>query len=148
MSAWIVSRAHIDVLVQALAESERVTDVDPDELGRQLWRENVKAVSIRYPGDTGDGDRPGPIGFRDADADAYTYRRPSKRIELPGVHKAIAAYQYQCAEYDGWDEAQAQLWLNPLRQELEARGIRYNDDDPWGYDEDDVHVSVEDGVIR
>lgn len=143
MSAWIVSRAHIDVLVQALAEGEHVTDVDPDEIGRTLWRENLKSVAIRYPGDTGDGDRPGPISFRDEQVDTYTYRRPARRIEPTGVLYAISCYQYQCAEYEGWERTTGQQWLAPLRLALEAHpSVKLHPDFgeyPWGYEEKDVH---------
>jgi hypothetical protein len=141
MSAWIVDRAHIDVLVQALAEGEHVTDVDPDEIGRTLWRENLKSVAIRYPNDT-DGTRPGPNSFRDGDVDTYTYRRPSKRITPDGVYAAVACYQYQCAEYEAWDQQTGAKWTTTLREALEASGVRKDralDQNPWGYTEDDVH---------
>ncbi|GAA4758654.1 hypothetical protein GCM10023328_47710 [Modestobacter marinus] len=36
ISAWIVSRARIDVLVQELCEGEHVTYLNPDEVGRVL----------------------------------------------------------------------------------------------------------------
>jgi hypothetical protein len=142
MSAWIVGRAHIDVLVQALAEGEHVTDVDPDELGRRLWRENLVSVATRYPND-GDGERPGPIGFRDSDVDTYVYRRPTERIDPTGVLYAVSCYQYQCAEYDGWDRVEAQAWVNRLREALTAHPDVDPHPDfgtyPWGFEEEDVH---------
>jgi hypothetical protein len=106
VSAWIVSRAHIDVLVQALAEGEHVTDVDPDEIGRELWRENLASVADRYPNDR-DGDRPGPADFRDADVDAYEYRRPRNKPNLQGLLHAVACYEYQSCEHPEWGASRA-----------------------------------------
>ena len=145
MSAWIVSRAHIDVLVQGLAESEIVTHLDPDELGRVLWRENLASVAYRYPGDTGDGDRPGPTSFRDEHVETYTYRRPTQKIDHLGLLWAVACYGYQSCEHPDWESSDAAKWATTLRTNLgrvlgseELTGER-----PWGYDEDDVHgVSV------
>jgi hypothetical protein len=72
VSAWIVARAHIDVLVQGLCEGEHVMHLDPDEVGRVLWRECLLSVAHRYP-DAGDGDHPGPLDFRDNDSDVDTH---------------------------------------------------------------------------
>ena len=49
-----------------------------DELGRVLWKMNLESVAYRYPNDV-DGDRPGPVDFRDSDVDTYTWwpSRPS-----------------------------------------------------------------------
>jgi len=148
VSAWIVSRAHIDVLVQGLAESEHVTDVDPDEVGRELWRENLRSVAYRYPGD-GDGERPGPIDFRDADVDTYTYRRPAQKIELPGLLQAVACYQYQSCEHREWEASEAYRWTQQLREALERNpdvaAEQHSGDHPWGYEEEDVHAPVSAG---
>lgn len=139
MSAWIVSRAHIDVLVQGLCESEHVTHLDPDEVGRILWRENLASVAERYPND-GDGERPGPIDFRDADVDTYTYRRPSMKITQAGLHKAIGCYQYQSSEHLGWEASQARSWTSTLAVALEQAGVpALSDSEPWGFEEEHVH---------
>lgn len=142
MSAWIVDRAHIDVLVQALAEGEHVTDVDPDEIGRELWRENLRSILARYPY-TSDGERPGACGFRDSDVEVYTYRRPSRRIDPSGVLYAVGCYQYQSCEHGGWEASRAYAWTTALRDALEGHpGVelappfgKY----PWGFTETDVH---------
>lgn len=142
MSAWIVSRAHIDVLVQGLCEGEHVTHIDPDEVGRTLWRECLASVAARYPND-GDGQRPGPIDFKDADVDTYTYRRPARKIELPGLLAAVGCYQYQSSEHSGWDDSDANRWTATLQDALEANPAvsaqRTHNDYPWGYEEEDVH---------
>lgn len=145
MSAWIVSRAHIDVLVQALCEGEYVTDRSPDEVGRVLWAENLASVASRYPTD-GDGERPGPLDFRDADVETYTYRRPTQRIPLSGIYHAVACYDYQSCEHQGWSSSEAYRWTHLLgaalkrhpEVETEPPYGKY----PWGYSEADVHIQA------
>jgi hypothetical protein len=141
VSAWIVGRAHIDVLVQALCEGEYVTD-DPDSVGRVLWRENLRSVAARYPGD-GDGERPGPIDFRDSDVDTYTYRRPRNRPSLEALLVAIGCYGYQSCEHRGWESSTAQMWMATLRQAVLDAGTKEpgagSHMEAWGYSEADVH---------
>ena len=143
MSAWIVARAHIDVLVQGLCEGEHVTHLDLDEVGRVLWRECLASVAYRYP-DDGDGERPAPVDFRDSDVETYTYRRPSLRIPLTGLHYALGCYRYQSCEHPGWEASDAEAWTRRLREAL-ARHPQCDikppfGDHPWGYEETDVHA--------
>src|SRR5215207_2079319 len=98
MSAYVVNRGHIDALVRVALEGpadrgpkypgdgwtfhyfytgdERydVDRVSADDIGRMLWTENVRSVAARYPKD-GPNDRPGPVDFTDAEAEAYQYPR-------------------------------------------------------------------------
>lgn len=104
MSAWVVSRAHIDALVLAGVQWGLVSDPSPErlaELGRSLWAENLASVACRYPDDNA-GDRPGPAGFRDDDT--LTYAAPTVEVLLSaaGVVKAIDCYEYQACEHPGW----------------------------------------------
>jgi hypothetical protein len=150
MSAWIVDRAHIDVLVQGLAESETVTDVDPDELGRRLWAENLASVAYCYPSDR-DGDRPGPYDFRDADVEEYTYRRPTAKIDRVGLLVALDCYRYQSCEHPGWKTSQAARWVETLLAALHRAGVVAPEPgqrmEAWGYEEADVHGAPA-GVAR
>lgn len=140
MSAFIHSRSHIDVLVQALAEGEIVTDVDPDGIGCRLWAENLASVAYRYPRD-GDGERPGPIDFRDADVTTYTYRRPSLAIPRPALVLAAQGYEYQSCEHPGWKHSVAYRWITTLLDNLDRAGITSAGApvEAWSYDEADVH---------
>lgn len=143
MSAGIVSRSHIDVLVQGLCESEHVTQLGPDEVGRVLWQECLRSVAHLYPADR-DGDRPGPVDFVDGDVATYTYRRPSARISLTGLHYAIACYAYQSCEHPGWKGSDAEVWTSGLRAVLARHPEVFTDppfgEHPWGYEETDVHA--------
>lgn len=147
MSAWIVSRAHIDVLVQALCEGEYVTDRSPDEVGRELWRENLASVAYRYPND-GNGGRPGPMEFRDSDVDTYTYRRPSVRIEPSAVLSATGCYDYQSCEHPGWESSVSRVWVTMMDDALRAHPAVGDATGPWGFEESDVHTSAHSGVNR
>lgn len=152
MSAWIVSRAHIDVMVQALCESEMVAE-HPDLVGRMLWSENVFSLAYCYPGD-GDGDRPGPIDFRDDDALTYTYRRPSVRLTRHDVLIALQCWDYQSCEHPGYGESEPCRWVDRLIKSLQAAGADrepltkadvngYTRDIAWGYLVDDtVHSTL------
>ena len=121
MSAHIVSRAHIDAMVDAGLRAARrdrsrffrwytnptTTTIEgyelhsgnADEIGRMLWAENVKSVSARYPSDTSDT-LPGPIGG--VDVDAYTFKRPRDGMDAMPLVKAIHGYEYQTCEHDEW----------------------------------------------
>lgn len=154
MSAWIVSRAHIDVLVQALtaeaglagrgkilmdAETGEFSraELSPDEIGRELWRENLRSVIFyRYPRDT-DGDRPGPLDFKDSDVDTYTYREPARVMSDAEVCKAASCFDYQSCEHPGWETSRANKWIETLMSRHHVAAIP--DDVPWGFDEEDVH---------
>lgn len=134
MSAWIVSREHIDALVQGLVESELVVGVDPTEMGRELWLENVKSIHARYP-DTAenDADYPGPIDFTKAHADEYTYTRPAKRLALDSLLKQAECYDYQTCEHPEYEHSTAKEWIDTLTDSLTNAGINSHGDGlPWG----------------
>ena len=95
MSAWVVSKNHIDVLVQAALDAG-LDYGDPTALGRQLWGENVKSVAARY----GDGDLPG----HSADIDAYTFTAPAK-LSSTAIRKQVDCYDYQSCEHDDYERS-------------------------------------------
>ncbi len=106
MSCYVVSREHIDHIVTGLIRAELVA-MTPDEIGRMLWRENLISVACRYPDDE-DGERPGPVDFRDSDVLTYTY---TERTELDAktLKTTLASYRYQSCEHRGWDGSDAQV---------------------------------------
>lgn len=138
MSAWIVSREHIDVLVQGLAESEIVVDVPPDEIGRTLWRENLASIAHRYPQYNEDGERPGPIDFKASDVDTYTYTRPAERPSHDSLLKQAHCYDYQTCEHPEYQESTARGWVKQLSVFLTDAGVDAQGDAyaraPWGID--------------
>jgi hypothetical protein len=94
MSAFVVSKAHIDCLVHAFVTDKYAPAfVDADKLGAMLWTENYRSVNYRYPD-------------RDASVPAYTYR-PSRITDPVAVLKQIACYEYQACERPDWETSEA-----------------------------------------
>ena len=136
MSAWIVSKEHIDVLVKArsvYARSYWVATFDPDETGRMLWRENLRSLKARYPEDE-DGERPGPIDFADEDVDLYVYTDPGFVPTLGEIFMAISCYEYQTCESDGWRQTEAAKWC----RDLTAAVTSSLSEGPWGWNADEI----------
>lgn len=129
MSAWIVSRAHIDALVQGLSRRELVDGKSPDEVGRILWEQNRRSVIAHY-------DRC-PELSEEAVA-AYRYRVPSVEISKGWLLTAVRCYCYQSCETDDWDQTTACAWIRALGEALRAEGTSL-DDGPWGLEEEHVH---------
>lgn len=134
MSAWIVSKEHIDHLVTGILTAE-LSDKTPDELGRMLWAECLASVAARYPHD-GDGERPGPVGFRDNDVKTYTWAR-TKLLTDGELDKTVACYEYQSCEHYGWRDSEAMRLCNELRNGLARRNggesPDWPDTAPWGW---------------
>lgn len=125
MSAWIVSDRHIDVIVRGLCRRELVNGLSPNDIGRELWRENVKSIHHRYP-DTAQTDDcyPGTYeGWRADDADRYEYQVPADSSqELPLLLNSLASYDYQTCEHLGYRTSRAHDWVVLLRDALKAEG--------------------------
>lgn len=118
MSAWILGKRHIDALVTGIVRAEVVPPAeygDEQKLGQALWDENYHSVNIRYR--------------EDDKAPEYVFERHT--VEPSVLHNAAHCYLYQCAEYDGWDQAQTAVWVTRLCQQLEAAGTPRADMDGW-----------------
>lgn len=139
MSAWIVSKRHIDLLVSAAIAHKLIDREDADETGRMLWRECLTSVAYRYPNDA-DGERPGPVAFRDADVDAYTWEPYA--VEDPYlVLKQAHCYDYQSCEHPGYADSSASNLMDALCEAIDAsadlpaelpRPCPAYDAAPWG----------------
>ena len=139
MSAWIVSREHIDVLVTALHPAEKH---QADELGRMLWGECLRSVAHRYPCDQ-DGVRPGPCDFRDSDVDTYTFT--PREVPPSWVLSAAQCYAYQSCEHPQWEASRARQIIAELvaRYATYERSRDHNrplgpDNPPGGISADDL----------
>lgn len=121
MSAWIVSKAHIDVLVTGLVRSEVVASegLTPDQLGQALWEENHRSVNYRYGEDT-----PTP-----------EYRHEAHDVSPVVLLKQIGCYDYQSCEHPGWIDSDAKRWSGKLYLLLAGRVDTHTaeyDEAPWG----------------
>lgn len=124
MSAWIVSRDHLDLLLTAAVAWDLTAAEQADETGRMLWKENLASVAYLYPADR-DGDRPGPLGFRDRDVDTYRFRCYPGRVDPEVVATAAASLAYQSCEHPGWKASTARQWVTRLHEHASTRIAAY-----------------------
>ena len=119
MSAWIVSKKHIDVLVAAV-DTHGEWNLSRTALGRLLWNENLESLKYRYPNDS-DGTRPGPNNFRDDDVNTYKYRTPGAELTTPVVALKLAhSYDYQSCEHPEWTNSAARRIVRSLIDTLKT----------------------------
>jgi hypothetical protein len=134
MSAWIVSKQHIDAMVTAglpaPGKSPVVRWSDPDQaevckelskenadgVGRMLWQENRQSVNYRY----GEDNPVDPI---------YGYE-PERHSPLT-VLKLIECYEYQSCEHPGWENGEARKFCQALRVKA-VQDLPGYDAEPWG----------------
>lgn len=129
MSAFVVSKAHIDYLVHAAQQAPGRScqgytmklgglhvDTQADEVGRALWQENVASVAHRYPRSTfGGEDFPGPIGLDHESLALYSCPVfPRLPFDPVGAIKALQCYEYQSCEHPGWPTSDAKRFCEEL----------------------------------
>lgn len=162
MSAWIVGKTHIDLLVTAgltfpgqriqgaclrwwipgnnPVDSKTLRHENADTVGVMLWAENYRSVMHRYPDAETDGDGvPGPDGFTGAHVLTYEYLRVPGRIDPVVVLKAMDCYEYQSCEHDGWQNSSARAFCAALQATCIGLLPGY-DKAPWGFDDRDYFV--------
>lgn len=147
MSAYVVSREHIDALVAVAVfgpsgeavnpgtswygvhdpdTQERMRYDEADRIGTELWSENVRSVAYRYPQD-GSGDRPGPANFTDDQAFEYVFPMTTRRVSAIAGLKAIDGLEYQSCEHPEWETSWSARFLDGLRRQLIGHLPGYND---------------------
>ena len=155
MSAYVVAREHIDLMVRLILEGPAGVPVNPgtawyfrsyvmgtaDELGAALVRECVASVAYRY--------RQDPLEALDPEAEAlpgpldryyqspYTYRRPVHRLTVPEALKALDGYEYQSCEHPGWEASAVRALCGQLRHAV-AQHVPGYDPAPWTWDASDL----------
>ena len=153
MSAWIVSKEHIDYLITAGLSLDqfgvswrvgpnrvKLTLENATQIGRLLWIENLKSVACRYPDDKGNGDRPG-YGDQDDTIEQYRYARSRNAVSVVQALKAIHCYEYQSCEHRQWERSQAKRFCTSLESSL-VRNVPGYDEATWGVDEPEVAAST------
>lgn len=146
MSAWVVTKHHIDVLVSAAVERGitirfarvgavvPVTSENATFVGRMLLRENIASVVHRY---------------RLCGTDeAFEYLRDLVRynftfypaVRPSAVAQAVECYDYQSCEHDGYETSAAAFFVSQLKTAL--GGQQGSDADPWGFDSEDEVLAV------
>lgn len=129
MSAFLVSKRHIDVLVAGryLDPHGPNPATNADDLGRMLWRENMASIAARYPQDAIDEVLLATYMF-DPGVKALILMR---RIPVVHVIKAIHCYEYQACEHDGWERSDARHYCERLMQ-ICTHALPGYDSAPWG----------------
>lgn len=122
MSAYVVTKKHIDYLVGAALKYGEIIDEGgpngPQNYGAILWAENHRSVNHRYGDDT---ETPG-----------YTYEPIPDADFTPGrVFKAIACLRYQSCETPDWTETKAHAMLFDLMLAIGHKLPGY-EEAPWG----------------
>jgi hypothetical protein len=151
MSAWIVPKSHIDFLIHAARVAQPVrygsmrygadyalnVSEHADDIGRDLWHENVKSVMYRYNERSMDT-LPGPNDFDHEALANYRYTplpfgmAPALTVEyIATVCKAIDCYDYQSCEHPEWSSSAAYAFCAALRETLCSKLPGYKEANAW-----------------
>lgn len=138
MSAFIVTRAHIDLLVSAALryrvgvihgpdgkEVFTCNDNTADELGRLLWTENHRSVNYRYREKT--------------KAPDYYFRERAAFSPVEAI-KAVHCFEYQSCEHDGWEDSTAKRICERIIRAA-THALPGYDDAPWGVYDENGHAA-------
>jgi hypothetical protein len=148
MSAFFVSKKHIDTIVRAALIREVAMYLTwkgtsgyqkhgagrsymehncADSVGRMLWQANLDSVKARYPDEDYAGE----------EQDVETYRHPAffPAPEPVQALKAVNCLQYQSCEVDDWEETEAYRFLQNLAACLVAILPGYKEAE-WSIDDD------------
>lgn len=90
MSAWIVSKGHIDCLVQALIVEGIVPMSEATPAGQLLWEENYRSVNCRY-----------------SESEAcpeYVFEGVEAPLDDAIVWRQLDCYDYQTCEHAAWGD--------------------------------------------
>lgn len=156
MSAYVVSKEHIDALVRLASEgpagyhggpggtwggyyyvpdeSEPVgarsihVKEEQNRVGQMLASECIESVWHRYPNDRTVDDLPGPVDK--SELMTYRYQRGRALTAIEGL-VALSGYEYQSCEHPGWRESEARQFVEWLRGELICRLPGYHAADTW-----------------
>lgn len=157
MSAWIVTKAHIDLLVEALFKYEVVLQADlahvsPTEIGKLLWRENHRSINYRY-----EERKRTPRYSHSSATICYTweYRWPAQPLQVTlgtvrevvrqpyVVLKQAGCYRYQSCERPDWERSTARGLITRLGESV-CKSLGMDEDAatdspayhaaPWGID--------------
>jgi hypothetical protein len=124
MSAWVVSKNHIDLLVSAMFKYELVTPEmeDANSIGKTLWEENRRSVNFRYS--------------ERKKTPPYTYSgiEVQELVREPWiVFKQICCYQYQSSECNDWEKTKAYILTSSLYDHVLRYGLHLTASDAYNH---------------
>src|SRR5260370_18683384 len=126
MSAFVLQKTDIDILVTALAKLKPAGHrlIDFNELGRVLWRENIASVTHLYRNMS----REELLEVFEA-VEAYRFKPTRARPEA--VAKIADYYDHQTCEHDAWQASEARKITLEIKAGYPATLPGY-DSMPWG----------------
>ena len=163
MSAYIVSKQHIDYLVQAAEVYSREFGISYHKSEERSKQYRKGAITSRAAWNTpevtlgsnddlgamlwlenlqsvserypedGDGERPGPVGLSTVTMLSYTYAMPKKLLTPVQALKALACYEYQACEHSEWKQSEAKDFCDGLRSALISALPGYEEAE-WSHD--------------
>lgn len=107
MSAWLVSKAHLDYMVAAAIQYGVIPAAEGTATGELWLRENYASLGARY----GDED-PG---------ESYVMRPAPQALTPEQILSAAGCYEYQACEHDGWKASKAYALSAALRAAVIAK---------------------------
>lgn len=129
MSAWLLNKYEIDVLVHWLHKTG-VSRALPDDLGKTLWSENYKSIRYRYDDNV---KRP---SYTYATPKARHYPRTGKFFDPEDMDQALRLchfYNYQSCEHPTYEESRANRMISKLAKYLDSEGADWQADNiHWG----------------
>lgn len=153
MSAYMVSKAHIDAMLTGATRYSRPYGLswyvgherhelrydNLDAIGQMLVDANLRSIHARYPDcRTNPDNTPGPIARYWDVPYVHETRADFSPVELL---KAIDCFEYQACEDDDWETSEAHACCAALRHIL-IRVLPGYESAPWGIDEDTVPAEV------
>ena len=138
MSAWIVSKAHIDAMlrfaiqhkVSMYADGRRLDPAaEPDQIGQALVRECVESVRYRYQDDT-DETLPGPVDLYWRQP--YIYEPRGRMPTLPEALSLVLSYDYQSCEHPSWKRTPAFYFCHDFLEAVAQAALPEREAARWG----------------
>lgn len=109
MSAWLVSKRHIDLIVSASIAFKAIKSSAADVIGDMLYQENAKSLRYRY----GDAEEfwefPKP--------NSYHYE-PLVSEDPDYIFKQLSCYNYQACEHPEWETSNSCALVAKLREQI------------------------------
>jgi hypothetical protein len=137
MSAWLVSKEHIDVLVTAALAFKLIEESGATIVGEDLWQENVKSLEYRYP--NGHDETPEPYHFS-----------PRPTEDLFYIAKQASYYDYQACEHPSYPGSASARHIVAIQNAIqkatglsdsEVRNHPSYDAAPWGVEDDEAFAT-------
>lgn len=126
MSAWIVSKHHVDVIVDGAIRLGIIEQAESVKVGRMLTNANKRSIQARYGEDAADA----------ANVQTYWYTTPRETVSDVVLLVQVKCYNYQTCEIWEYEKTTAYRFVQKMERALAMLGVtRESDgysDAPWG----------------